>query len=216
MSKYFFSSENQSPWLIDIYNEYLPFKKNGFIVEIGVGHTLRNVDNVIPENINEISTCGSNSTDLINLGWSGIFIEPVYEYCEELKITHSKSLDRIKIKNVAASDEDSKMYLGLGDELTGHQTFSSKYNWIGREIETKKTSDILKLENCPNEFDILSIDVEGHEIKVLKGINFSEHSAKILIVETNVISESEIEKVIPNYYKKVNSDGLNTVWVKDI
>lgn len=29
--KYQFKSTNQSPWLIDTYNKYLPYKTNGFL-----------------------------------------------------------------------------------------------------------------------------------------------------------------------------------------
>ncbi len=215
MNKYYFTSNNQSPWLSDIYNKYMSFKKNGFIVEIGVGHTIKGVDNFIPSELGDFENCGSNSLDLINLGWSGIFIEPVYEYCEELKITHKNNLDRIKIINVAASDKNSKMFLNLGDSLSNTKNLSEKYNWVGREIQTMVTSEILKLNDCPSEIDVLSVDVEGFEIEVLKGINFNAHSPKILIVETCFISEDNIEKVLPNYYNKIQSDGLNTVWVKN-
>ena len=44
MEKYTFKSENQSPWLVDIYNQFLPYKTDGFLVEIGVGHTIKGID----------------------------------------------------------------------------------------------------------------------------------------------------------------------------
>ena len=73
------------------YNKYFPNKNNGFLVEIGVGHTLDGIDNIVDgtlDKIKNISRCGSNTADLLDLGWSGIYIEPVLEYCDEAKISH--------------------------------------------------------------------------------------------------------------------------------
>ena len=41
-----FNEENQSPWLLKYYNEYFADKTDGYLIEIGVGHTLYGVDNI--------------------------------------------------------------------------------------------------------------------------------------------------------------------------
>lgn len=214
MNKYTFKEVNQSKWICDVYNEYLPFKKNGLIVEIGVGHTLKNVDSIIPENLGKLDRCGSNSADLIDLGWNAIFIEPVKEYCDEVMISHKNNIERIKLINVAASNCEEEVYIAIGDKLSSKTSSSKIYNWIGRKIKTKRTSDILTESFCEQEIDIMSIDVEGYEAKVLQGLNFELHSPKILIVETNITTPDEVESIIPNYYVRVKGDELNTVWVK--
>jgi FkbM family methyltransferase len=196
MSQYIFHQVNQSPWIVDIYNQFMGYKNSGFIVEIGVGHTLKNVDNIIPVYGGNYERCGSNSADLIDLGWNAIFIEPVKEYCDEVEISHKNNLDRIKIINMAASDMSEELHLSLGDTLSKTETSSNRYNWIGRKIYSKKTSEILSENNCPKEIDIISIDVEGFEDKVLQGLDFNLHTPKIIIVETNIISSTEIEKLL--------------------
>jgi len=216
MKKYSFKEENQSPWITEIYNQYLDYRSTGLIVEIGVGHTLKNVDDIIPKDNENYKRCGSNSADLIDLGWNAIFIEPVKEYCDEVKISHKNNLDRIKIVNLAASDINEELYLSMGDIVSHNQTTSKKYTWIGRKIYSKKTSEILSEHDCPKEIDIMSIDVEGFEAKVLQGLNFNIHTPKILIVETNIINSSEIEKLLPSTYKKIKEDSLNTVWVNNV
>jgi FkbM family methyltransferase len=214
MSKYFFTVDNQSNWIVDIYNKFIPFKNDGFIVEIGVGHTFSGVDNILPSNVDSLQRCGSNSSDLLDLGWSGILIEPVLEYCEEAKIAHEKNLDRVKIVNFGASDSEGEVFLSLGDALSNTHSHSPRYPWIGRKVAIKETSKILGENGCPKEIDIMSIDVEGHELNVINGIDFTKHSPHIIIVETNIIPSIEISQILPNNYIQEKTDGLNTVWVR--
>lgn len=49
-----FKIQNQSPWIVDLYNKYFPNKNNGFLVEIGVGHTLDGIDNIVNGTLDKI------------------------------------------------------------------------------------------------------------------------------------------------------------------
>ena len=51
--------------------------------------------------------------------------------------------------------------------------------------ETKTLTDVLKQANAPAHIDLFSLDVEGSEIEVLKGVDFSKYRFKIICVETN-------------------------------
>ena len=44
-------------------------------------------------------------------------------------------------------------------------------------------ASVLDKYNIPKQFDLLCIDVEGHELEVLKSINFSTHRPKLIVVE---------------------------------
>jgi FkbM family methyltransferase len=213
MSKYFFSEPNQSPWIVDFYNKHLSYKTDGFVVEIGVGHTIKGIDKNL-ENISEHhQRCGSNTADLIDLGWSGIFIEPVKEYCDEFKITHRNNIERLKIENLGAGNEKTSLKLFLGDSFIPNQAGQNGYSWVGREINIEPTSVILEKNNSPKNIDIMSIDVEGFELEVLKGIDFNLHTPHILIIETDKISVNDVNKIIPKEYKYEYSDNVNSLWV---
>ena len=212
-----FKVQNQSPWIVDLYNQYFANKNDGFLVEIGVGHTLDGVDNIRDgtlENLKKLSRCGSNTADLLDLGWSGIYIEPVKEYCDEAKISHSNNLDRLKIINLGASDSKDKIKMFLGDSFVPNAYANRGYAWIGREVEVQPTSKILSDNDCPQNIDVMSIDVEGFEDKVVKGIDFNLHSPKMMIVEINIVSTETITSLLPKEYELVKSDELNAVWVK--
>jgi len=184
--------------------KYIPFKKDGFLVEIGVGHTVN---------------CGSNTADLLDIGWGGIYIEPVLEYCNEARIRHKDNLERLKIVNYGASDVEEELSLYLGDSFIPNTLGNSwdgvtSYEWIGRKYQTKITNDILIENKCPEYFEILSIDVEGFEDKVLLGINFEMFHPKIIILEKNIITTLDFVNILPSEYKIESEDGLNVCFIK--
>lgn len=212
--KYLFKQDNQSPWIVDIFNEFLEYKNNGFLVEIGVGHTIKGIDKDLPLNLSDFERCGSNTADLIDLGWSGIYIEPVKEYCDEARIAHINNLNRLTIINMGASNEKNVLKLHMGDSFRENQLNNNGYSWVGRDIEVNETSIILSENRTPKIIDVMSIDVEGFEDKVIMGIDFKKHIPTIIIVEVNHIGIETISRLLPNDYKLINSDNLNAVWVR--
>lgn len=212
MEKYVFKNTNQSPWIVDVYNGLLPFKNDGYLVEIGVGHTILGIDKESPKNIANFERCSSNTADLLDIGWSGIYVDPVKEYCEEAEISHKQNLDRLKILNFGASNEEGEFELFLGDSFVPNQYGTMGYEWIGRKIKVYKTSDILLENNAPKEIDIMSIDVEGFEEKVINGIDFTLHKPKILVIEINDIGIDRVSALLPSDYKLIKNDNLNAIW----
>ena len=212
MSTYKFDKPNQSPWLTDVYNKVIPYKTDGFLVEIGVGHTIKGIDKVLPPDLTDFTRTGNNTADLIDLGWSGIYIDPVKEYCDEAKLAHINNLDRLKIVNIGASDKKEELELFLGDSFIPNGHNGDGYEWIGRTTGTDITSVILTAHNCPHDIDIMSIDVEGFEDRVLLGMDFELHSPKLIILEINVIGPDLISSILGDSYDLIAADGLNGVW----
>lgn len=50
-------------------------------------------------------------------------------------------------------------------------------------------TDILDRSNAPNLMDFLSLDVEGAELEVLKGLDFNTYNFKYMLVEHNNFDE---------------------------
>ena len=212
-----FTEQNQSPWLLKYYNEYFENKIDGYFVEIGVGHTLYGIDNIKEGTLKDLINprrVGSNTADLLDLGWSGIYIEPVKEYCEEALVAHANNLDRLHIVNVGAGNSSTELPFFLGDSFIPNSAGNRGYDWIGRTIPIKKTSTILEEYDCPNDIDIMSIDVEGFEDKVILGMDFVKYNVKMLILEINQVSVECIDNILPDHYDFKESDGLNAVWSK--
>ena len=217
----------QSKWIGNIYNDLFSDKKDGFLVEIGVGHVfdwnLMGEPRILNENEKFIR--GESTTiELLENGWNGIYIEPIKEFLSyELKpllktLLSEEHFNKISLCPYAASDYNGVL------QIISEQTLSTTtnkivdeikipYNYNYRNIECKKTSEILKMYNCPRNVDVLSIDVEGHELSVLKGIDFSEHLFKLIFIEIDKTTLNEIIEILPKNYSLIKEDGLNAALI---
>ena len=54
------------------------------------------------------------------------------------------------------------------------------------KVKQEKLTTLLKKYNCPKNFDLLNIDVEGHEMEVMKGLDFRVYKPKIILIEIHV------------------------------
>ena len=59
---------------------------------------------------------------------------------------------------------------------------------FGAKRKARTLSSILDSTNAPTVIDLLSLDVEGAELEVLKGINFFKYSFKYILVESRDIN----------------------------
>jgi hypothetical protein len=126
---------------------------------------------------------------------------------------------------VAASSEDNKMMkffmngefssLIENNEVVKAQKIKQK-NYT--EVETLTLNTILKETK---KYQLLSIDVEKHEIEVLMGYDISQHDPFFAIIETHE-KDYRYEKKISKYcdyyfynkkYIKYFSDRVNTIYI---
>jgi len=223
---------HQSPWIYEIYKKYIDDKKDGYLVELGVGHVLdwgnmRMSPKIMnkQEYLEKAIRGWSNTIELIENGWSGIYVDPMEELIfNELKpliesiIPPARYAD-IKMVCCAASDDNyiAKVIdcetIGLiskGNDFQFPEIIP--YQWKNRFVKCRKTSDILTECNCPMDIDVMSIDVEGHELHAIRGIDFNLHKPKLMIVETDKVSREDIAKELPKNYVLVAHDYLNSVF----
>lgn len=228
----------QSPWIYDLYNHYFSEKTDGFFVEIGVGHVI-NWDKMgikpskMTKEIEEMIIPHDNNTiPLAENGWSGIYIEPIKEFLDnELKFLLQKLLPENHSSNIqmipcGASDKDCVLSI-VDQETLGNDDFSSSsltedvtmYSYQNRKVSCRRTSDILDECKCPKEIDVMSIDVESHEIRTINGIDFSKHSPKLMIIESclpRVLTSTrqQLIEALPDNYTLLHDDGLNAAFLR--
>lgn len=218
-----------SEWIRDIYNDLFGEKEKGFLVEIGVGCTLNwRAMNTFPRILNpgENFIRGKSTTlELIEHGWDGIYIEPIEEFLTNelaplLKtIVKKENNQNIKLAPVAASNENKTMCiignetLGPLDDMTSLSESNIPYSYKHRKIKCEKTSDILQNCGCPKHIDVMSIDVEGQELSVLRGIDFSKHLPKLIFIEIDKTSIESIMEILPDGYEIIAKDYLNAAIV---
>ncbi len=138
-----------------------------------------------------ISVCSQSWHLEEKLNWKCILIEPNPDLATKTKLLRPKAT----IINCACASNDKRGEMELhiplsnNDEvITGHASLEKnadehnykKYKSIN--VKTETLTNILKQEGIEN-VDFLSIDVEGAELDVLKGIDFQLFKPKLILLE---------------------------------
>jgi len=170
------------PWEF-VYESFFKNTRNGFFVDVGASDGI----------------CCSNTSLLeFHLGWNGVCIEPNITQYEQLIKNRG-----CNTYNICIGDEDStKEFWEIhGDSyaLSGlYEAYDSRHIErikkegdlvISKEIEVKKLSTLMNELNI-NHIDYLSIDVEGAELQVLKGIDFGKCLIDVMSIEDNGYSNA--------------------------
>ncbi len=92
-------------------------------------------------------------------------------------------------------------------------------NYSTLKIKKNSLNNVLSSHKIKREFELLNIDVEGHEIEVLKGINFKNIRPKIITIEIHVekteqIFETEIYKMLKKNNFELISHYYHTSFFK--
>lgn len=130
--------------------------------------------------------------------WQGVLIEPIpmlYEQCrkrrEKSQVYNyicSNAEDSGSTKTIRYADLMSLVEGSLKDEEKEREHLKKGIeiqkieNSFELEVECKTLSEIIDMSGL-TRFDFMSIDVEGFELQVLKGLDLSRHAPTFLLVE---------------------------------
>ena len=213
----------QIPNLSDLYLNHFGFKKDGLFIEIGAydGESI------------------SNTVFLADIGWKGIYVEPVKEYYEKCLNRHKNNNVKVFNNLVGDSEKDSLIYKG-GDLSTSKKDVVDFFNngplgWSKGAhkgecepiLQLTLEQILIKSDLSSRNIDLMVIDTEGSEWNIIKNFDFNKNNVKMLIIEMHEISPpwqncpSLIEdnyninlKMKNNNYKKIFVDEINTIFVK--
>jgi FkbM family methyltransferase len=113
--------------------------------------------------------------------WHGILIEAHPEIFRELKKNRNKR--NILVNKFLVSNNYKSQTVNISNN-----DLMSKFSTTNEEssFSTSITlTEVLKKNNSPKLIDLLSLDVEGYEFEVLKGIDFKNYKFKYFLIETN-------------------------------
>jgi FkbM family methyltransferase len=137
------------------------------------------------------SIVGSNTYSLEGMGWNGLLIEP--NPILALKLQKER---RATVKQVACSEVEGALSIyipagasGLAHVINGSEIGISEQ---GETVDVRaiRLTDLLEQIGFPVNIDYLSIDVEGHEVNVLKGLDLSCFHFQTITIEHNYSREA--------------------------
>jgi len=189
----------------------------------------------------------SNTCDLADSGWSGVYIEPIVEYALLCSSRHAKN--NVEVINRAVGSKRERKTISMRGQLT---TFSVEQqvaidvgvvfpkDWGFKAEEKAVEVQVDTLDNILNSIcvssrsainlnkvDLLVIDTELYEDKVLEGFSIEQWNPTMVIVELHENSQEwqsiprqkEITERVNGYfqwhkYKKIYVDDINTIFVQ--
>lgn len=171
---------------------------------------------------------GSNSFLFALQGAKGICFEPVNNIFSKLKALHYFNRNIICINGGVSAEEQTFDIRIDGAYSTIIQTEDDVnkavlQNHINtkapiQKITTQTLDSYLITNKDFYETDFISIDVEGHELMVLQGINFNLLTTRCFVIETlggMSTHYRQIDSLLNGAgYKAVLTNGLNTFWLK--
>lgn len=171
--------------------QYLPFT-NGFYVELGANDGISQSNTLYFER---------------NKNWRGVLVEPTpHNY---LKCLANRSTENHIFCNACVSFDYKNTFvemafanlmsspIGLESDVldpiahaeSGKQFLESTDRVFTFGSVAKTLNDLLNISKAPKNIDLLSLDVEGAELEVLKGIDFNTYRFKYMCIECRDIDK---------------------------
>jgi len=178
---------------IDLIVDYIFKKNNGIYIDVGCNHPVYN-----------------NNTYLLNKkGWQGINIDIDKKSVQLFDLFRKKDLNI----NLAVSSKKTELeYINFHEKSPINMIKTNQNRNLHSLEKTKKIkSDTLdsiieKSQFKDKKIDFVSIDVEGHELEVIRGFNLKKYKPSIIVIEFLDKSLKKIEIKNFNLDNIVNSE----------
>lgn len=172
--------------------------KTGFYVDVGCNHP----------------KVFSNTFVLYKCGWTGITIDANKELIQKNQKLRKQDTSICAVvsdkkQEVAFTDFEDSLVSSLNTEVINHWQKTLKIK-EQRIVNTVLLSTILDSHEVPKNFDLLSIDVEGHDFEVLSSLNLNIYRPKLIVIEMlefdllNPSSNKIYEYLRVNNYKMIS------------
>lgn len=140
-----------------------------------------------------------------NFGWSGLLVEPAYKNARHLKSNRPYS---IGVHAALTSFEKNGSYMSDPGGSPGAASIHSKNG----KVTGWALSHLLDKFSI-RHIDFFSLDVEGYEMTVLKGLDLTRHRPSLILIEIRRNQFNEIDKFMSrnNYVRIPGYDVENGV-----
>lgn len=156
--------------------------ETGFYVDVGCNHP----------------TLFSNTYSFYKRGWRGVCIDANQKLIDKYKIVRPRD---VAICALVSDTEQSRDYFLIENDVlsTTENQFIKEYEDQGLNVQkitiTSRTlTSILDEINAPSTIDILSIDVEEHDLHVIKSLNLKKYHPKLIVIEDETFDLLQPEK----------------------
>ena len=196
-----------SNWGLDLMaDDFFKKKTKGIYIDVGCHHPFLN----------------NNTYRLYKRGWRGINIDLDFNSIDMFNFFRQSDLN---VQSAISDTEEEKDFFFFHNR-SAINTLSKSSGNKAKEIKKINTITLNSLiENSKfkdNKIDFLSIDVEGHELNVLKGFDIKKYKPNLIILEfidpnINEFYHQKIENIINSLlYKYMDNNDYKLInWIHD-
>lgn len=185
-----FSTNFEDLFIIRFVNENNEKFKNKKYIDIGCNHPIFT----------------SNTFGLYKLGWKGLVIDAEISFKKKFKKYRPK--DKF-VSALVSNNNDNNVtfYSSKNDVLKQSSSINLNDNlndahYLIKNLKSENINSILQFNHFEKEVDFLNIDVESETINILKEINLSVITPKIICIEDHDddFTRSQIYQLLSNEY----------------
>ena len=165
----------------------------------------------------------ANAFPFVRRGWDALLVEPNPRLFTRLEAT-MRAYPRARCVQAACSDAPGTLRLRLfeGDTAgllsTLHPAADASRDGttvVASEVPVRveRLTDLLDAHGVPADFAFLSVDTEGHDLHVLRGLDFDRYRPRLVLTETDAETEAEKRALLQAHgYRLATEVGVNTLW----
>ncbi len=174
-------------------------KRSGFFVDVGANHPV----------------IQSQTWHLEQIGWNGLLIEPLNEYCSLLREQRTACVAQV----ACSSPENHGIHLPM--RVSGPlSTLNSQTVAYGKKIHDAeqefvecRTLDSILKKHSVEKIDFLSVDIEGHEMEMFKGFSIEKWKPRLVLLEDHILNHDKYRFMVKHGYKNIIRTGLNNWFI---
>ncbi len=183
-----------------LVRDFFEGRERGFFVEVGANHPTKN----------------SQSWHLEQLGWSGVLVEPQPDLAAFLVTARKAQVFAVACSSPERADQPMPLHVaGPMSSLDRNKMAAGARADYVLMVPVRTLDSILIEANAPAPLDLLSVDVEGHELEVLEGCDLDRWQPRLILLEDHVGDLAKHRYLSGSGYRLLRRVGFNGWYVPD-
>ena len=183
---------------VALVRDFFDNKPDGFFVEVGANDPKKD----------------SQSWHLEETGWSGILVEPLPDLAAELRRVRKAQVFEFACSSPNRAGEVMRLHVaGPFSSFDPHLAVTGMRADEVINVTVRTLDEVLTEGQAAKPIDLLSVDVEGHEIDVLRGFDFAQWKPRLILLEDHVSSLDKHRFMTKAGYALMRRTGLNGWYV---
>ena len=182
----------------ELVQEFFGGVRSGFFVEVGANR---------PQ-------LESQTWHLEQLGWTGVLIEPQPDLADDLRRTRKAEVFAVACSSPENAGQRMALHVaGALSSLDRDRMAPGAQPERVIEVPVRTLDGILAEARAPAQFDFLSVDVEGHELEVLRGFDLTRWRPRLILLEDHVGNLAKHRYLQAAGYRLIRRCGNNGWYV---